>query len=253
MNRLARQWLPLLVHLGALTPLLLLIIDWWTRNLTANPIQAATQRTGYPALVLLTLSLACTPVGLLTGWKAVNRQRRALGLYGFLYAVIHLVIFMVIDYGLDVALIWPAIIEKRFVLAGLAALSLLVPLAATSTNWSIRWLGRNWKRLHRLVYVAAPLAVLHYLWSVKADYRQPLLFATIILILLALRLPPVRRYLSGRQAARQRQPTVRHSGPHRARALTTITERPAPDPARAVGTAPEPASPAAGPVSPTVE
>ncbi|MCC6627380.1 MAG: sulfoxide reductase heme-binding subunit YedZ [Chloroflexi bacterium] len=184
-------------HAGALLPLAALLLDWAANDLTANPIQAATQRTGYPALVLLVLSLACTPVATLTGWKRLLALRRPLGLYAALYAAMHLTIFAVIDYGLDLALIWQTIEEKRFVVAGFSAFLLLVPLALTSTRGWQRRLGRRWKRLHRLVYVAAPLAVVHYLWLVKSDIRLPLAFATAVVLLLALRLPPVRRAVAG--------------------------------------------------------
>jgi sulfoxide reductase heme-binding subunit YedZ len=197
MSRFRRHWLGALVIGGGLLPLLWLAVDALGGRLTANPIQAATLRTGYPALVLLLLSLACTPLSTLSGWKAPLGQRRALGLLGVLYATLHLLIFVWLDYGLDQRLIVAAIVEKRFVLAGLTALLLLLPLALTSTRGWMRRLGRRWRQLHRLVYLAVPLAVLHYLWLVKADYRQPLLFAGLVALLLLLRLPALRQRLIG--------------------------------------------------------
>ena len=111
--------------------------------------------------------------------------------------ILHLLIFLWLDYLLDPALIRDALFEKRYALAGFSAFLLLVPLAATSTRWAMRTLGRNWKRLHRLVYVAALLAVVHYIWLVKSVYTQPALFALLLALLLLSRLPWVRRRASG--------------------------------------------------------
>jgi sulfoxide reductase heme-binding subunit YedZ len=194
-----RHGLRLATHAGALTPLALLLWDAAHRNLTANPIQAITYRTGDPALVLLVLSLACTPAGALTGWKHLVTLRRPLGLYAFFYAALHLAIFAGLDYGLDARLIWQAVAEKRYVIAGFSAFLLLLPLAATSTRGWQRRLGKRWKQLHRLVYLAAPLAVVHYLWLVKSDIRVPLAFGAVVAVLLVLRLPPVRRALAARR------------------------------------------------------
>lgn len=197
MERLARRWLPPAVHLGAAVPLALLLWDAAGRNLTANPIQAITYRTGYPALVLLVLSLACTPAGALLRFTPALLVRRSLGLWAFFYACLHLLTFVGLDYGFDRQLIWEGIVEKRYVLVGFSAFLLLLPLAITSTKGWQRRLGRRWTRLHRLVYLAAPLAVVHFLWLVKSDIREPLLFGAIVVALLALRLPPVRRAVAG--------------------------------------------------------
>jgi sulfoxide reductase heme-binding subunit YedZ len=183
----------LLVHLGALVPLAWLVYDFLTDNLTANPIQNITLRTGKTALVLLILSLAATPANTLLGFREALKVRRALGLYAFLYAGLHFLIFVGLDYGFDLSLIRGAILEKRFALAGLAAFLLLVPLALTSTRGSMKRLGKRWKSLHKLVYLAGVLAVIHFIWLVKADIREPLLFGAILAFLLALRLPVVRR------------------------------------------------------------
>ncbi|MFO7166809.1 MAG: protein-methionine-sulfoxide reductase heme-binding subunit MsrQ [Chloroflexota bacterium] len=191
-----QRWLHL-VHPAALAPLVVGIWDLARGNLSVNPIQDITHRSGYTALVLLVLSLACTPASALLGQKWALKLRRPLGLYAFLYAAVHLLIFVALDYGLDLGLIWAAIAEKRFVLAGLAAFLLLVPLALTSTKGWQRRLGRRWKLLHRLVYLAAPLAAIHFIWLVKADIREPLLFAAAAVLLLLLRLPALRRRLAG--------------------------------------------------------
>jgi methionine sulfoxide reductase heme-binding subunit len=185
----------LLVHLALLLPAILLAWDFSSGRLTADPIQAATLRTGKTALSLLVLSLACSPVHTATGFGQLLRLRRALGLYAFAYAVLHVTIFVWLDYGLDVSLMREAVLEKPYALAGLAAFLLLVPLAVSSTRgWRGR-LGPAWTALHRAVYVAAPLATVHFLWSVKADTREPLLYGAAVLLLLLLRVPPARQLL----------------------------------------------------------
>ena len=188
-------WLRVFTHLAALVPLALLIWDGTQGRLTVNPIQEITHRTGKTALVLLVLSLVCSPANRVLGLRQVVPLRRPLGLYAFGYATLHLLIFFVVDYGLDVTLIQEAVLEKRYVLAGLGAFVLLAPLAVTSTRGWMRRLGRRWKPLHRLVYLAAPLAVLHYVWLVKADIREPLLYGAAVAALLVLRVPLVRRPL----------------------------------------------------------
>lgn len=180
-------------HIASLLPLAVLVWDYLNDQLTANPIQEATFRTGKTALVLLALSLLCTPLVRLLGWKPAQALRRPLGLYAFFYAALHLAIFAAVDYGLDWGLIQQAIAEKRYVLVGFAAFVLLAPLALTSTKGWQRRLGQRWLRLHRLVYLAAPLAVLHFVLLVKSDIREPLAYGAAVATLLALRLPAVRR------------------------------------------------------------
>ncbi len=195
--RIRREsWTQWTIRLGALLPLALLAWGWSQNALSADPIREATLRTGKVALLLLVLSLACSPAYHLSGLKSLLAARRSLGLYAFLYAGIHLAIFLWLDYGLDLELIREALFEKRYALAGLATFLLLVPLAITSTRGWRRRLGRHWRSLHRLSYLAAMLAVLHYLWSVKADQEQPLRYGALLLLLLALRLPPARKALS---------------------------------------------------------
>ncbi|HNP71790.1 MAG TPA: protein-methionine-sulfoxide reductase heme-binding subunit MsrQ [Kouleothrix sp.] len=186
-------WLRIAVHIGALIPLALIVWDAYRGHLTANPIQDITFRTGKTAITLLVLSLVCTPLNTLFGLKFVLPSRRPLGLYAFFYVCLHLLIFAVLDYGLDWGLIQQTIAEKRYVLVGFAAFLLLLPLAATSTKGWMRRLGKRWKQLHRLVYLAAILAVVHFVWLVKADIREPLVYGAILALLLALRLAPVRR------------------------------------------------------------
>lgn len=187
------------VHPAALAPLLLLLWDGFSGGLSVNPIQELTQRTGYSAIILLTLSLVCTPLSVLSGWKRALTLRRPLGLYGFLYVALHVLVFVALDFGLNLSLIVQEIAEKRYILIGMAALLLLTPLAATSTKGWQRRLGRRWKQLHRLVYLAVPLALVHYAWAQKTDIRQPLLLGGLVAVLLLLRLPAVRRAIETRR------------------------------------------------------
>lgn len=192
----------LLVHIGAVLPLMVLYWDYTHDNLTINWIQGAEQRTGKIALILLMLSLSCTPLGTLTGWRKTNHLRRPLGLYAFFYALLHFTIFTGIDYGFDLSLLKEAIFEKPYALVGFSALLLLIPLAATSWKWWMKRLGKAWTRLHRLVYLAGVLVILHYAWVVKGDLFalrgaiiQPLLYSLLVFLLLILRVPPVRRWV----------------------------------------------------------
>ena len=196
MLALRRNWLRVLTHAGAWIPLAVLIWDGVHDRLTVNPIQEISFRTGKIALTLLVLSLACTPANTLFGLRQVLPLRRPLGLYAFMYACLHLFNFVVVDYGLDADLIKQAIVEKRYVLVGFAAFLLLTPLALTSTKGWMRRLGKRWKVLHRLVYLAAPLVIVHFVWLVKADIREPLLYGALVALLLLLRLPPIRRALT---------------------------------------------------------
>ncbi len=225
------------VHLGSLVPLAVLVWDFFNDNLTANPIQEVTFRTGKTALVLLVLSLSCTPLNTVFGFRAALKVRRALGLYAFFYVCLHFLIFVGLDYGFDLGLIYEAIFEKRYALVGFAAFLTLIPLALTSTQASMRLLGKKWKTLHRLVYLTAPLVIVHYLWLVKADIRQPLLFGAIVLVLLALRLPAVRKAIRlplPRFFAARRRDEEAQREPHRTKFFEKRTTLAYPTDGRAV-------------------
>ena len=194
MAYLRKNWVWVLGNLGAAIPLLLLIFNAATGNLGFSPIDAVTDSTGSAALIILILSLAVTPVNIVTGWRPVLKLRKSLGLWAFGYAVLHFSTYIGLDYGLDLRLILEdSLLQKRYVFVGFTALLLLTPLALTSTKAAMKRLGKNWKRLHRLVYVAGGLAVLHFLWLVKIDRTEPLIYATILAILLLIRVPPVRK------------------------------------------------------------
>ncbi len=189
-------WAVAAVCLG---PLALLAWDAWRGGLGANPIQAVELRTGKPALVLLVFSLGISPAARITGWTRLLPLRRMLGLWAFFYASLHALTFVGLDYGFDPRLLPEALFQKRFALAGVAAFIALLPLAVTSTRAWQRRLGRDWRRLHRLAYLAGLLAALHYIWQTKADITQPLLWAGALVLLLLARLPS---YLRSRQQAR---------------------------------------------------
>jgi sulfoxide reductase heme-binding subunit YedZ len=186
--------LQIAVHLGVWLSLAWFAWAFFTHRLGANPVRELTLRTGLSALILLVLSLACTPLNKRFGLASVMRVRRTLGMYAFLYASLHLLVFLfdygwIIGVGFDLALISQALFGHHYALAGLAAYLLLVPLAITSTPGWIRRLGPRWQALHRLVYLAALLAAVHFLWLVKADPHVPLIYSAVIVGLLLLRLP----------------------------------------------------------------
>jgi methionine sulfoxide reductase heme-binding subunit len=185
--------LKMAIWIGALLPLALLVHGAVTDGLGADPIETLTHRTGWWGLTLLLATLAVTPVRRLTGWNRVIGVRRLLGLFAFFYVALHFAVYL-LDQELALAYIAVDVLERPYITAGFAAFVLLVPLAVTSTRGMIRRLGgKRWQRLHRLVYLSAALAVLHFLWLVKADVREPLLFGGVLLLLLALRLPWLRR------------------------------------------------------------
>jgi methionine sulfoxide reductase heme-binding subunit len=137
---------------------------------------------------MLIVTLAVTPVRRLTGWNRIIQIRRPLGLIAFLYVALHFTIYVAIDQWFGITYIIEDILERPFITAGFVSFLLLIPLAATSTRDAIRRMGKRWQRLHRLVYPAAFLAVLHFYWLVKVDTTQPLIFGGILLLLLALRI-----------------------------------------------------------------
>ncbi|MEN1959642.1 protein-methionine-sulfoxide reductase heme-binding subunit MsrQ [Luteimonas sp. MJ246] len=188
------------VHALALTPLALLGWQAWQVGsgadidaLGAEPVAAIEHELGLWALRLLLATLAVTPLRQLLQQPLLLRFRRMLGLYAFAYASLHLSAYLVLDLRGWWAQVLVEIVEQPYITVGFAAWLLLVPLALTSTRGWMRRLGRKWGRLHRLIYVIATLAVLHFWWVVKSDVREPLLYAAILAALLAWRLPWRRR------------------------------------------------------------
>jgi sulfoxide reductase heme-binding subunit YedZ len=197
--------LRLLVHLVGLFPLVQLVYGGLTGALTFNPIQFVEQSLGRAALYLFVLTLAVTPMVTLFGWKALSRHRRTLGLYTFFYVALHFLTFSVVDYGMNWGEILRLTVEKPFIIVGTLAGVILLALAVTSFRAWMKRLGKNWKRLHRSIYLAAGLIILHYTWALKGslttlkgDIIQPLLSGALIVVLLLLSLPPVKRWIISR-------------------------------------------------------
>ena len=159
-----------------------------TGRLSANPIEDLTLVTGIWALRLLLVTLAITPLRRLTGWNQIIQYRRMLGLFAFFYAAVHLLIYVILDQGLAFEYILPDIVKRPYITAGMTAFVLMIPLAVTSTRGWIRRLGRRWQLLHRLVYVSAIAACLHFLWKVKVIIGEPVYYALILAALLGFRL-----------------------------------------------------------------
>jgi len=179
------------VFMAALLPFLDLLRRLFTDALGANPVETLTEETGIWALRLLLLTLILTPLRQLSGWQRAGTLRRMLGLYAFFYATAHLTTFLLFDHQFDPVSIAEDILKRPYITLGFSAFLLLLPLAVTSTDRMLRRLGgRRWRRLHSLVYPAATLVVLHFLWQVKADHREPLIYGVLLVILLLLRLPP---------------------------------------------------------------
>lgn len=173
---------------AALVPAAALVYGAFTNGLTANPIDYITDVTGTTALTFLVLSLAVTPLRRLTGRNELIKLRRMLGLFAFFYACLHFVTWSVLDWFFDFASMASDIVERPFITLGMTTLLLLVPLAVTSTAGMIRRLGKRWQVLHRLAYVAAVTAILHFWWLVKADIREPRLWALALSVLFGFRL-----------------------------------------------------------------
>lgn len=184
-------WLKLLkpvVFVLALLPMALLVSGAINNTLGANPTETMTRTTGDWALYFLLMTLAVTPLRQLTGQGWLIRIRRMLGLFVFFYACVHFLTYVWFDQFFNVSEIIADIIKRPFITIGFVCLLLLVPLAMTSTNKMMQRLKKNWKRLHKLVYVISPLAVLHYFMMTRADYLQPIIVLSILLVLLAYRL-----------------------------------------------------------------
>ena len=157
-------------------------------TLGANPVEVVTRATGWWTLFFLCATLAVTPLRRATGWNALARRRRMLGLFAFFYAFLHFTTYVWLDAFFDPATIVKDVFKRPFITFGFTAFVLLVPLAATSTAAMQRRLGRRWQALHRLAYVAASLGVMHYWWLVKADITEPVRYALVLGVLFAARI-----------------------------------------------------------------
>lgn len=169
-------------------PATLIGLDALRGHLGADPIRATQLRTGWWALAFLLIALAITPVRRFTGWNGLGRYRRMLGLFAFTYAALHFLNYLVLDQFFAWRFILEDVAKRRWITVGFTSFMLLIPLAVTSTNGWVRRLGKRWVKLHRLAYVAAAGGVLHFLWLVKKDVREPVIFGLVLVTLLALRL-----------------------------------------------------------------
>ena len=161
----------------------------FTDDLGANPIEKLEIQTGLWTLRFLMLTLAITPLRRFTGWNWLAKHRRTIGLVTFGYACLHLSMYIGLDMFFDLGDIVEDVAEHLYITVGMTAFLLMIPLAVTSTKGAIRRMGRRWKKLHRLVWVVAALGTIHFLWAVKKDVREPLIYAAIFAVLLLLRLP----------------------------------------------------------------
>ena len=175
------------IWVACLSPVLWLGVSGLADSLGANPIERITHRTGWWALFLLTVTLAITPLRRLTGRSGWVRYRRLIGIFAFFYATLHFLTYLVLDQFFGWTYILEDITDRPFITLGFLAWMILLALAVTSTRGWIRRLGRNWQRLHRLSYGAALAGGLHFLWKVKADTREPLVFLSVIVALLLVR------------------------------------------------------------------
>jgi sulfoxide reductase heme-binding subunit YedZ len=191
-----------IVFCVCLLPLACLIWDVVHGTLGPDPVAQLEHRSGDWALRLLLVTLAITPLRRLTGWSKLVRYRRLLGLFAFFYASLHLTIYLIVDLGGFWSQLFADILKRPYITVGFSAWLLLIPLAITSTQAMMRRLGRNWQRLHRLVYAATLLACLHFLWLVKADHREPAIYLGAFVLLMLARLWQRHHVASGIQPAR---------------------------------------------------
>ena len=197
MSRRTRVVLKLFVWIACLLPLAFLIYWGASGDLTANPIDFITDTLGDWTLRILLASLALTPLRILTGAAWPIAFRRLLGLFAFFYAGLHLSVWVVLDHFFAWEVMLADILKRPYITVGMLAVAFMLPLAATSTGGMVRRLGgKIWRALHRLVYLIAALAVLHYIWLAKVGVREPYVYAAILAALLGIRLwDAVRRRL----------------------------------------------------------
>lgn len=181
------------VWFGGAIPAALLVQRFLHDDLGANPAEKLEHFTGTVALVTVLVTLCVTPLRRVTGINALIKLRRPIGLWAFAYACMHVSCYLVFDQSLDWGEILKDIAKRPYITVGFTAFLILLALAATSTQWSIRTLGKKWQALHRLIYVGAALGVIHYLWSVKRDVTVPAGLGMVLVGLLALRVRPAAR------------------------------------------------------------
>jgi sulfoxide reductase heme-binding subunit YedZ len=201
-KRVPHPWLKPGVFVGACIPLVVMAWRGTHGQLGADKVAIVLNQLGYLAITMLVATLLCTPIKIITRWTWPIRLRRMLGLFAFFYAALHFLTYFVVDQSLDLSMVIADITKRKFILVGFLTLVILIPLAWTSTNNSVKRMGfKRWKLLHRLAYVAGTLAVIHFIWRVKIDLREPLIFATILAAAFALRIFDVIRVRAKKQRA----------------------------------------------------
>ena len=194
------RFVKVVVFVNALVPLVLLFWDLYHKRVGPNPLQFATTTTGMLTLIFLSLTVAVTPLRKIFGINWLVKLRRMLGLFAFFYGALHLLTYIWFDRAFNIISVGPDIVSRPFILAGMVAFLLMVPLAITSTNKMVKRLGgKRWANLHRLVYLSAIAAVVHFWMLVKSDTRLPLTFGFIVLFLLGYRL--FAKYAPAQQSA----------------------------------------------------
>jgi len=188
------KWTKVLLFSLCLLPLANLLWRGFHQDLTANPIEFITHRTGDWTLRFLLITLAISPLRTLLKQPQLIRFRRMLGLFAFFYASLHFTTWIWLDKDFELAEMWADVVKRRFITSGMAAFLMMAPLAVTSTAGWIRRMGyKRWQSLHRLIYVVAAVGVIHYYWGVKSDIRLPVLYGAILILLLIWRLPSLVR------------------------------------------------------------
>lgn len=198
-----------LLFMALLIPLGLIVFDGFQNNLTADPIEELTHRTGIWALRILLITLSMTPLKAITGSFVFIRVRRMLGLFAFFYTSLHLIIYVWLDLGLDWAHFLEDIIERTFITVGMLAWILMLPMAITSNSRMVRKLGQSWKRLHQVIYLVICLSCLHFIWLVKSDITEPLIYTGIGLSLLLFR---IAHHYYGKRPPNQRPRNQKKTG-----------------------------------------
>ena len=172
----------------SLTPFLIIVYKIYFDQLGPEPVKEITHHTGEWTLIFICLTLLMNTLKSFTNLTIWINLRRMLGLFVFFYATLHMLTYVVIDYRLDFSSISKDIVTKRFIFVGFAAWLLMIPLALTSSRWAVLYLKDKWKKLHRLIYLIAILSIIHFVWLVKKDLTEPLIYGTIIIILLISRI-----------------------------------------------------------------
>lgn len=189
------KFIKVVVWLVCLFPIVWLMIEASSGQLGANPQEVLIHESGLWALRFLLLTLLITPLRNGLAWGVLVRFRRMMGLYSFFYASVHVFFYISFELAWDFSLFFQEIIKRNYLVLGMLAWLILLVLALTSSNASKRWLAKKWKRLHRWVYLVAPLVVIHFWWSLKAGYTEPVVYGLIALLLLGLRWPRLQKLI----------------------------------------------------------